>query len=68
MSPEQRAQWLDDGLHLTQYAYEQLGTFVYDEVMCHMCQIPSISAKDAAHVVAQETSYTIFPDAAAARP
>lgn len=37
MSGSDRSRWLDDGLHLTQYGYEQLGDFVYQELSKHLC-------------------------------
>jgi hypothetical protein len=68
MSPEDRARWLDDGLHMTQYAYEQLGQYVYDEVMSHLCNLPQLGILDYAQVSAQEASYSLWRNAARARP
>ncbi|WIA15988.1 hypothetical protein OEZ85_012727 [Tetradesmus obliquus] len=68
MSPEERSRWLDDGLHMTQFAYEQLGQYVYDEVMSHLCNLPQLGLLDYAQVSAQEASYSIWRNAARARP
>jgi hypothetical protein len=68
MSAEDRSKWLDDGLHMTQYAYEQLGQYVYDEVLSHLCNLPQLGLLDYATVSAQEASYGLWRNAARARP
>ncbi|KAF8059433.1 Sh3yl1 [Scenedesmus sp. PABB004] len=38
MSPDERARWLDDGLHMTEFAYDALGAYVYQELAKHLCK------------------------------
>eukprot|EP00879_Flechtneria_rotunda_P000522 GHRR01000626.1.p1 GENE.GHRR01000626.1~~GHRR01000626.1.p1 ORF type:complete len:336 (+),score=76.84 GHRR01000626.1:214-1221(+) len=37
LSAADQSIWLDDGLHLTEYAYDQLGEYVYDAIASHLC-------------------------------
>eukprot|EP00879_Flechtneria_rotunda_P002926 GHRR01003143.1.p1 GENE.GHRR01003143.1~~GHRR01003143.1.p1 ORF type:complete len:214 (+),score=32.29 GHRR01003143.1:745-1386(+) len=37
MSIAEQAAWLDDGLHLTPYGYDQLGQYVYDAIASRLC-------------------------------
>jgi hypothetical protein len=43
MSPAERSKWLDDGLHMTEAAYDAVGDLVAKEILSHMCQPPAQS-------------------------
>jgi hypothetical protein len=44
MSDAERSRWLDDGLHLTEYAYDQMGEAVFKELVSHLCELPPQSS------------------------
>lgn len=43
MSAEERSKWLDDGLHMTEVAYDTVGQLVAQEISRKACQNPVTS-------------------------
>lgn len=41
MSPAERAKWLDDGLHMTELAYDTIGELVAQEIAVRTCANPT---------------------------
>lgn len=39
MSDEERSRYLDDGLHMTEYAYDMIGQYVYETVNALFCSV-----------------------------
>jgi len=43
MSAEERSKWLDDGLHMTELAYDTIGQLVAQDISRRTCQNPVTS-------------------------
>lgn len=41
MAPAERSKWLDDGLHMTELAYDTIGQLVAQEIAARACPTPT---------------------------